>query len=60
MPRKRKPRPSAVPRKPKQRDSKVDRLLAIAKDWAAHMKEPFKSMDIGQLLYDEKGLLRSD
>jgi antitoxin VapB len=33
-----------------------DRLLEIGKDCAAHLKEPFRSMDHGQLLYDEKGL----
>jgi antitoxin VapB len=34
----------------------ADRLMAIGKDAAAHMKEPFKSMDIDEYLYDEKGL----
>jgi antitoxin VapB len=33
-----------------------DRLLAIGKDCAAHLKEPFLSVDHGDLLYDEKGL----
>jgi len=35
-----------------------DRLLQIGKDCAAHLKEPFRSMDHGRLLYDEKGLPR--
>ena len=35
-----------------------DRLLAIGKDCAAHLKEPFRSIDHGHLLYDEKGLPR--
>jgi antitoxin VapB len=34
----------------------ADRLLAIGRDCAAHLKEPYKSMDIDELLYDEKGL----
>ena len=33
-----------------------DRLLEIGKDCAAHLKEPFRSIDHGDLLYDEKGL----
>jgi antitoxin VapB len=36
----------------------ADRLLAIGKDCAAHLKEPFRSADHGDLLYDEKGLPR--
>jgi antitoxin VapB len=35
-----------------------DRLLEIGKDCAAHLKEPFRSIDHGQLLYDNKGLPR--
>ncbi|MBI3706869.1 MAG: type II toxin-antitoxin system VapB family antitoxin [Proteobacteria bacterium] len=34
----------------------ADRLLAIGKDCAAHLKEPFRSADHGHLLYDERGL----
>ena len=33
-----------------------ERLLAIGKDCAAHLKEPFRSIDHGELLYDDKGL----
>jgi len=33
-----------------------ERLLEIGKDCAAHLREPFRSVDHGQLLYDEKGL----
>ena len=33
-----------------------DRLLEIGRDCAAHLKEPFRSIDHGHLLYDEKGL----
>jgi len=33
-----------------------DRLLEIGRDCAAHLKEPFRSADHGDLLYDEKGL----
>jgi len=35
-----------------------DRLISIGKDCAAHLKEPFRSIDHGQMLYDEKGLPR--
>jgi antitoxin VapB len=38
--------------------SLADRLLAIGKDCAAHIKEPFRSRDHGDLLYDEHGLPR--
>lgn len=34
----------------------AQRLSRIAKDCAAHMKEPFRSADHADLLYDEKGL----
>ena len=40
------PRPSAG----------ADRLLAIGRDCAARLKEPYRSADHGDLLYDEKGL----
>jgi antitoxin VapB len=36
----------------------ADRLLKIGKDCAAHLKEPYRSVDHGELLYDEKGLPR--
>ncbi len=36
----------------------ADRLLAIGKDCAARLKEPFRSTDHGELLYDERGLPR--
>lgn len=32
------------------------RLLKIGKDCAAHLREPFRSVDHGQMLYDDKGL----
>ena len=38
--------------------SLVDRLLAIGRDCAAHLKEPYRSVDHGTLLYDERGLPR--
>ena len=38
--------------------SLADRLVAIGKDCAAHLKEPFRSADHGELLYDERGLPR--
>ena len=36
--------------------SLAERLLAIGKECAAHLKEPFRSIDHGDLLYDERGL----
>lgn len=39
-----------------QRQAKVEAVLAIGRDCAKHMKEPLKSMDHGDLLYDELGL----
>jgi antitoxin VapB len=38
--------------------SLADRLLAIGRDCAAHLKEPFRSADHADLLYDEHGLPR--
>jgi antitoxin VapB len=34
----------------------AERLLKIGRECAAHMKEPYLSIDHGDLLYDEKGL----
>jgi antitoxin VapB len=39
-----------------KRGALSDRLLKIGKDCAAHLKEPFLSVDHGDLLYDERGL----
>ena len=36
----------------------AERLTRIGRDCAAHLKEPFRSADHGDLLYDEKGLPR--
>jgi antitoxin VapB len=36
----------------------AERLLRIGKDCAAHLKEPFRSADHGDILYDERGLPR--
>jgi antitoxin VapB len=33
-----------------------DRLLEIGQDCAARLKEPFRSAEHGDLLYDEKGM----
>ncbi len=38
--------------------SDADRLIAIGKDCARRLKEPFRSIDHGELLYDEHGLPR--
>jgi antitoxin VapB len=39
-----------------RRMSKVERILKIARESAPLWKEPFRSIDHGDLLYDEKGL----
>ncbi len=36
----------------------ADRLLAIGRDCAVHLKEPFRSAAHGDLLYDEHGMPR--
>jgi antitoxin VapB len=41
-----------------EKNSLADRLLAIGKDCAAHLKESSPSIDHGDLLYNEKGLPR--
>jgi len=38
--------------------SLADHLLAIGRDCATHLKEPYRSVDHGELLYDERGLPR--
>lgn len=38
--------------------SLADRLLAIGRDCAAHLKEPLRSGDYDDLLYDQRGLPR--
>lgn len=38
--------------------SLADRLVAIGKDCAPRLKEPFRSADHAALLYDERGLPR--
>ena len=36
----------------------AERLLRIGKECAAQLQEPYRSIDHGELLYDEKGLPR--
>ena len=36
----------------------AERLLAIGRDCAAHLKEPYRSADHRDLLYDQRGLPR--
>lgn len=43
-----------VRRKPKK--DLAEQLMEIARDCGKRWKEPYKSMDIDDLLYDEKGL----
>jgi len=40
----------------RDRQGLAKRLLEIGKECTAHFKEPYKSIDHGDLLYDEKGL----
>ena len=42
--------------KDKQAAKLSDRLLEIGRDCAPRLKEPFRSAEHGDLLYDEKGL----
>ena len=34
----------------------AERLLLIGRDCAAHLKEPFRTIDHDKMLYDERGL----
>jgi antitoxin VapB len=34
----------------------VERLLRIGRDCAAHLKQPFRSIDHADMLYDDRGL----
>jgi antitoxin VapB len=34
----------------------ADRLLAIGRDCAAHLEQPIRNIDHGDMLYDERGL----
>lgn len=36
----------------------AERLLAIGRDAAIHLAEPYRSIDHGTMLYDEQGLPR--
>ena len=42
------------------RGNRVKRILAIGRDCAAHLEEPYRSIDHGDLLYDEKTGLPHD
>jgi antitoxin VapB len=39
-------------------DALAEDLLALGRDCAARLKEPWRGVDHGALLYDEKGLPR--
>jgi antitoxin VapB len=41
-----------------KRTDRLQRLLKIGKDCAAHLKEPYGSISLDELLYDDKGLPR--
>jgi antitoxin VapB len=34
----------------------AERLLEIGRDCAAHLKKPFRTIDHGEMLYDDRGL----
>ena len=34
----------------------AERLIAIGKDCAQHLKKPFRTIDHGKMLYDKRGL----
>jgi antitoxin VapB len=38
------------------RKSMAERLMELGRDCAGRLKEPYKSMDVDELLYDENGL----
>ena len=40
----------------KSSEGLAERLLKIGRDCAAHLKEPYRSIDIDELLYDVKGM----
>ncbi len=42
----------------REKNSLAQRLLAIGRDTAPRLREPFRSIDHGELLYDENGLPR--
>jgi antitoxin VapB len=44
--------------KQRNADSFVDEILALGRDCAGRLKQPFLSLDHGDLLYDEHGLPR--
>jgi len=41
-----------------QPDALADELLQLGKDCASRMKDPWRTIDHGDLLYDDKGLPR--
>ena len=40
----------------KSKEEFVERIMKIGRECAARLKEPYKSIDHGELLYDENGL----
>ena len=40
----------------RQKEGLAERLLAIGRDTAWRIKDPYRSIDHGDLLYDERGL----
>jgi antitoxin VapB len=41
-----------------RKGSLAERLLAIGRDCAPRLKEPFRSVEHGEILYDKRGLPR--
>ena len=44
--------------RPEAEDAFIERIEAIARDAASRFEEPYRSVDHGELLYDERGLPR--
>jgi len=40
----------------RSKEEMLERIMKIARECAEHIKEPYKSINHGDLLYDEKGL----
>lgn len=47
---------AALPTRLRGRSGLAEHLLALGRECAAAMPEPFRSIDHGELLYDERGL----
>lgn len=46
----------SLQRDPQEREARRARMMQISRECAAAMKEPYKSISVDELLYDEMGL----